>query len=95
MVTISRGTDPGDLAKSPFVELEGVASLKLQLADEAPRNHVLIQDGAELSWIASPAEWREMTYFLDPFLAGKMGHQYLTTEGVDDVLIEVSFGEAT
>jgi hypothetical protein len=92
-LTIARAEDPGDLAQSPGVTLKGVASLKLRVVKEAPRNHLLVLKGNALLWTASAEEWKEMTYLLDPFLVGETGHQYLTTDGVDDVLVEVSCGE--
>ena len=92
-LTIATGEDPGDLAQSPVVALEGVSSLRLDRVLESPRNHVRIHDGTRLDWSASADEWVRMTEFLDPFLEGATGHQYLTVEGIDDVLVEVSHGE--
>jgi hypothetical protein len=34
-----------------------------------------------------------MAEMLHPFIDGKTGHQYLTREGIDDALVEVSYGE--
>jgi len=93
-LTIATGEDPGDLAHSPVMALGGVSSLRLERVLESPRNHIRIQDGTSLHWSASADEWVTMTYLLDPFLDGATGHQYLTNEGNDDVLVEVSHGES-
>jgi hypothetical protein len=93
-LTIAAGEDPGDLAQSPVMALGGVSSLRLARVLESPRNHTRIQDGTRLEWTASADEWVTMTYLLDPLLDGAIGHQYLTNEGTDDVLVEVSHGES-
>jgi hypothetical protein len=93
-LTIATGEDPGDLAQSPVIALEGVSSLRLVRVLESPRNHIRIEDGTRLQWTASADEWVTMTYLLEPFLDGATGHQYLTSELTDDVLVEVSHGES-
>jgi hypothetical protein len=93
-LTIAAGEEPGDLAHSPVMGLGGVSSLRLQRVLESPRNHIRIQDGTRIQWTASADEWVTMTYLLDPLLDGATGHQYLTNEGIDDVLVEVSHGES-
>lgn len=37
--------------------------------------------------------WSRNAGLLEPFVAGKTGHQYLTSEASDAALIEVSHGE--
>jgi hypothetical protein len=58
--------------------------------------------GAELSknrrknaflWQCDDDEWQTNAELLDPFVAGRTGHQYLTRAGVDDAVVEISFGE--
>ena len=93
-LTIAAGEDPGDLAQSPVLALAGVSSLRLARVLEAPRNHTRIQGGTRLRWTASADEWITMTWLLDPLLDGAIGHQYLTDDGADDVLVEVSHGES-
>jgi hypothetical protein len=94
VLTIATGEDPGDLAHSPVMALGGVSSLRLERVLESPRNHIRIQDGTSLHWSASADEWVTMTSLLDPFLDRATGHQYLTNESDDDVLVEVSYGES-
>lgn len=91
---IATGEDPGDLAHSPAMALEGVSSLRLARVLESPRSHIRLQDGTRIQWTASADEWVTMTYLLDPLLDGATGHQYLTNEGIDDLLVEVSHGES-
>jgi hypothetical protein len=82
ILTIATGVDPGDLAQSPVVAVEGASSLRLVRVLESPRNHIRIHDGAGLDWTASANEWVTITDLLDPFLEGTTGHQYLATEAL-------------
>lgn len=44
------------------------------------------------NWACLPAQWRDASALIEP-LKHQSGHQYLTSEGIDDVLVEVSYGE--
>jgi hypothetical protein len=93
-LNLAAGLRDAYLAHSPVMALGGVSSLRLQRVLESPRNHIRIRDGTRIHWTASADEWVTMTYLLDPFLDGATGHHYLTNEGFDDVLVEVSYGES-
>lgn len=49
--------------------------------------------GKGFRWCASSEGWAYEAGLLDPFVEGRSGHQYLTREGVDAALVEVSFLE--
>jgi hypothetical protein len=42
---------------------------------------------------ASSDGWTTCAALMEPFMDGSAGHHYLTTEGIDDALLELSFGE--
>jgi hypothetical protein len=45
-------------------------------------------------WRQSKDGWRQCAYLVKGLLQGSgRGHQYLTTEGVDDALIELAYRE--
>ena len=61
---------------------------------EDPRRHLLrVDDSPKYRWTCTAEEWRASAALLEPFLEDRSGHQYLTEEGVDDALIEVSYHE--
>jgi hypothetical protein len=48
-----------------------------------------------IRWAGPPAYWSRCSALVDGLVAsGRAGHQYLTDETVDDVLVELSFMEA-
>lgn len=79
-----------DLEKT---ELKGFKTIHLKQTPKKHSNGLRIVDntseGPVLLWELSALEWRECAELLESL--DKYGHQYLTTEGVDDVLVEVSF----
>ena len=83
-----------DLATCNEVELFNMEALQLV---RVARRH-----GAQLSkhrrrnaflWQCDDDEWQTNAELLDPFVAARTGHQYLTQTGVDDAVVEISFGE--
>jgi hypothetical protein len=87
-----------DLLADPRVRVHGVEQLTLTVrAVHGP--YIELQcigsssDGKRFQWSASSEGWSYEAGLLDPFVEGRGGHQYLTREGVDDALVEVSFGE--
>jgi hypothetical protein len=83
-----------DLAACDEVELYNIEALQLI---RVARRH-----GAQLSknrrknvflWQCDDDEWQTNAELIDPFVAGRTGHQILTVAGVDDAIVEISFGE--
>ncbi len=88
-----------DLASEPMVRLENIGELQLRLDPRLGPYLALNrlskkEQPARFAWIASSSGWMLQAGLLEPFIAGRSGHQYLTREGADDALIEVSFGES-
>jgi hypothetical protein len=88
-----------DLASEPMVRLQNIGALQMSL-DRRLGPYVALnrlskeEQPARFAWIASSSGWMLQAALLEPFIAGHSGHQYLTREGADDALIEVSFGES-
>ncbi len=47
----------------------------------------------EFYWVRSSSGWMECVDLMDGLIRGGTGHQYLTKEGIDDALVEVSLLE--
>jgi hypothetical protein len=86
-----------DLAGVPEVHIKGVRALHLRHVDQpvAPplRGPTTVVPDAKFDWALDRNGWRRAAGLLEPFLSGRPGHQYLTQEGRDAALVEVSFGE--
>lgn len=86
-----------DLASAPEVHINNVRSLKLRrvlrMGNAALRGPSAPVTDAEFEWALDEAGWSSVAGLLEPFLRGETGHQYLTDEGSDAALIEVTFGE--
>jgi len=82
------------LAKEPAGSPALQRILDLFRFTEDPRKHLLrVDDSPKYRWTCTAEEWRASAELLEPFLEDRSGHQYLTDEGVDDALIEVSYHE--
>jgi hypothetical protein len=95
---LAGGSDSGiDLVAMPEVSIQGVRVLNLEQVAEQP--DIALQctsrasQGAEFRWVQDSLCWSHAAMLLEPFLSGKTGHQYLTQEGQDAALVEISFGE--
>jgi hypothetical protein len=86
-----------DLAAQPGVSLLGIRSWKLrrssQPGDVALRGPASVVAEADFEWEMDEFGWLRAAGLLEPLLRGKSGHQYLSREGHDAALVEVSFGE--
>lgn len=83
-----------DLTADSAVELLSIVSLRLICSDRRSwRNLVATDRKDEFTWIATPDDWESYAALLEPFIEWEYGHQYLTDEVNDDLLVEVSFGE--
>jgi hypothetical protein len=84
-----------DLVAAQGVSLQGVEYFELSAADRPQRKRLSrVGEQPRFIWVRTPEEWRALALMLDPFLEGSSGHQYLSEEGIDDALVEVSFDEA-
>jgi hypothetical protein len=84
---------PLDLNKDPRMRLKNIASLELARGPLLVRKTLSKTDNARFVWTCTAEQWHRHAGLLDPFLKDRVGHQYLTEEGIDDALVEVSFGE--
>jgi hypothetical protein len=87
-----------DLARGGLCQLDNVSSLLLAAAP-SPSAKSLIHvgvgaGGADFEWRGSVEEWADRTSKTEALIRlAKPSHQYLSLEGVDDALIELSFLE--
>jgi hypothetical protein len=92
---VAEGMRRPELSEQAEVQLINIHGLRLGIATpDTERELAKVGDGAAFVWDCSSERWRTHSALLDPFLEGRSGHQYLTSEGVDDALLEVSFGES-
>jgi hypothetical protein len=94
--SLSRG-EPGacvQLQDQPSVSMKGLAALELGVVASEPEDHISWRGGFPIRWSCTADEWAALREFLEPFLAGYPGHQYLTSEGRDSALVEASFMES-
>jgi hypothetical protein len=80
------------------VSLSGISDLVLRVlpaSQERPKSLErtgLTGRDPEFVWARSPEGWWDCVGLVDGLMeANSAGHQYLTTEGVDDALVEASF----
>lgn len=87
-----------DLAVAPEIEMQSILSLTLRRVKRQPqvalRKTTSTADGTGFEWNQDLSNWSSAAGLLEPFVAGNTGHQYFTTAGEDDALVEISFGEA-
>lgn len=69
-----------------------LAGLVLRRVVSPPDKHLALAARGAFSWSCAADEWKTMSLMLEPF-PQQQGHQYLTAEGTDDAVIEVSYGE--
>jgi hypothetical protein len=87
--------NPELITSRPEVSFQGQLVLELVHATAVQGKQLFrIADGEWFRWVCTAEEWLTNAMLLDPFLEGRAGHQYMTREGIDDALVEVSFGEA-
>lgn len=93
MVERAQSGETAVLESSPLVELRMLERLEMRLTQEATTKRLAAITPRQLVWTCTRAQWVEVVELLEPFVAGQSGHQYLTSERDDDVLVEVSLGE--
>lgn len=81
------------LEAEPEIDLTAaLPSLTLRVVTEPPTKHLVRSDDGVVSWSCTPEEWSTIGELLEPLLTQR-GHQYLTSETLDDALVEFSHGE--
>jgi hypothetical protein len=81
-----------ELSNQPRMRLENIARLELARASHPSRKTLSRSGDISFVWSCTAEQWNTLAALLEPLL-DRPGHQYLTDEGIDDALIEVSFGE--
>jgi hypothetical protein len=69
-----------------------LTALRLHVVRRTPDRHLIQLPDGSFDWSCTADEWQTASLMLEPLLE-HVGHQYLTSEGDDDALIEVSYGE--
>lgn len=69
--------------------LQGLAMVRV---DRPPTRHLVREPDGSFTWSCTADEWETASLMLEPLLS-QAGHQYLTSEGIDDAIVEVSYGE--
>jgi hypothetical protein len=87
-----------DLARSTRFRLGSIVSLSLRSVAKQPPTALEVSyttpAGASFRWSNNCDEWRDCKAKVEALLASALpGHQYLTAEGRDDALVELSFLE--
>lgn len=89
-----------ELCEALAASVENVESLLLRVAErERPGRKALARVSkwfgkGSFVWSRSPLGWQQCVGLVQGLAEeGEAGHQYLTDEGVDDALVELSFGE--
>jgi len=97
LMSLAQGETGIDFVAMPEVSIEHVETLKMDRVEAQPEialvNLSTGNQGSDFQWSQDAEHWRTTAMLLEPFLAGREGHQYLTHEGRDAALIEVAFQE--
>lgn len=99
LIVLAEGRVAGhDLAKDDRFVLSGIASIALTVGadrQELGLRKIKGHGGIDsILWVLDREGWRTRVGLVGGLLeASRPGHQYLTTEGQDDVLVELSFRE--
>jgi len=93
LLEVAENGEAIDLARLQPVWLAGVSQLELRLAKKPPTKHLRLAGDDALVWTCTSEEWHTVADLIDALSVGR-GFQYLTEEGYDDVLVEVSLGQA-
>ena len=85
-----------DLAQETGMQVRNMDSLELVRTDpqHGERRTLSRIDNARFRWSCSAHQWHRHAALLDGFVKGHRGHHYLTEEGLDEALIEISYGES-
>lgn len=75
-----------------MISLTSELSLELRVAAEKCKPHLAQLDSGSFAWTGTPYEWETLGLLIEPLLRGA-GHQYLTSDVLDEATIEFSRGE--
>ncbi len=94
----TQATEEVDVLRSVIAEAGGVSRLLMSRVSKSRLKTLtagaLGPQGTELRWSGTSEYWQECLEKAQVLVAdGESGHQYLTIEGVDDVLVELCYLE--
>jgi len=91
----ARAERPRNLLDDHRIEVRQISALTLDLRESGADVELrrIGDESPTFLWTATKDGWQRLADLLKPLSTGQNGHQYLTREGVDDALIEVSLGE--
>jgi hypothetical protein len=84
---------PIELTDIPQVDIPRTRVLIARLTKH-PDKHVRRRKGNVVEWNGTVDDWSTNADLLEPFLAGRRGHQFLSDDRWDDVVVIASFGES-
>lgn len=89
-----------DLAQHEMITASGLHSLILRVIPDSrtiKKNLVLMKNELQridFSWVGNSEQWQRCAALVEALIeSNKAGHQYLTTEGIDDALVELAYME--
>jgi hypothetical protein len=87
-----------ELGRALTCQLDSIRSLIVRAVQHRPSKALLLEycgpGGPVFRWSNTPEDWLECAAKVDALMASDSpGHQYMTTEGVDDALVEICFRE--
>ena len=88
-ITIS---DSMNIRGNSGVSLQLGVTSKMRLGDKSLRMNVLSGSMKSFTWTKDNEGWKESAGLVEGLImSDRPAHQYLTTEGIDDALIELSY----
>jgi len=96
LIDLAAADEEVDLLKTEGVRLEHLDGFVLRRAPHPCAKALRSIQEVENSfmWECTGEEWLRLAELIEPFVEGRSGHQYLTSEVRDDALVEVSYLEA-
>jgi hypothetical protein len=87
-----------EMGRALGCRLDSIRSLIVRGAQHRPSKVLVLEsygsEGPVFCWSNTREDWLECAERVDPLVAkGSPGHQYMTTEGVDDALVELCYRE--
>jgi hypothetical protein len=84
------------LTAAPEVQIANVKAIEMVSRPNEPRiafEHRSSTPDKSFVWSATIAGWLHLIELIQPFCDGQVGHQYLTEDKNDALLVELSSGE--
>lgn len=93
--TMRQASQPLLLTSRPEVGIPNVAIELICTGNKRPERNLIADGNNRFRWACTADQWNDLALLMTPLVEGAVGHQYLTSERWDDLLIEVSHGETT